>query len=272
MNKYLILEFKNAGLFKKNRDTKDKSFDMFGRKERKEMQEYIEPITVFQVSNMIHVLFGERPVPINREVLSSSIPYLFEKALQSYIKIDSYKDSKGNFQSEKIQTKKAVGNSWSPVSYMYWERVSKLLDEDLYKYFIATLNEVFKINVIDKNFSEIKRMIKQTDSVVLTDLFNLLKKKGCTSLYEFVYNDILSDVNKNPKIQFTVVTGLDKIIRLNGQIVIPVNDDDINKIKQNKGCATILDGGIVYIKGIKSENVVSTDGFTQVKDISLKTK
>ena len=48
MNKYLELSFQNAGLILRG-------------------NRFVEPITIFQISNVIHVLFGERPVPtLNR--------------------------------------------------------------------------------------------------------------------------------------------------------------------------------------------------------------
>ena len=50
MNKYLELSFENAGLI-----ISDNSRNVSNR--------FVEPITIFQVSNVIHNLFGERTVP-----------------------------------------------------------------------------------------------------------------------------------------------------------------------------------------------------------------
>ena len=44
--------------------------------------------------------------------------------------------------------------------------------------------------------------------------------------------------------------------------------EDIQKIKSSKGCATLLDGGAVFIKGLK--NNVSVEGYTRVSDISME--
>jgi hypothetical protein len=90
VNKFLFLEFKNAGFFKKHKRTKDKIFDLSSTRNRKDEEEFEEPITYFQVSNILHVLFGERPVPSIRESLYSRNEYLVQKSLNSYIKINSY--------------------------------------------------------------------------------------------------------------------------------------------------------------------------------------
>ncbi len=272
MNDFLILEFRNAGLFRKHRNTKDKMFDIYGRKERKDETEFIEPITVHQISNMLHVLFGERPKPINRDTVYNNITYLYNKALESYLRIDTYKDSKGKFQSETIQTKKSIGNAWSTQSFVYWKRVNNLLGDDLYKIFIDTISDTYKIDVTKTSFNKVKSLILTHPDKRIDDLFDLLKRNNKKPIFDSVYGEGTepTSINKNNKTQLTVLTGLDKIIRLSGQIIVPVSSEDIEKIKNNKGCATILDNGLVYIKAIKSGNVITIDGFTPVKEISLE--
>jgi hypothetical protein len=61
---------------------------------------------------------------------------------------------------------------------------------------------------------------------------------------------------------------IDTKINLSGSIIVPVNDEDIEKIRNSKGCATLLDGGAVFIKGLK--NNVSVEGYTKVGDISME--
>jgi len=272
MTKFLVLDFRNAGLFRKHRNTKDKMFDMYGRKERKGETEFIEPITVHQVSNMLHVLFGERPKPVNRDTVYNNIPYLYNKALESYLKIDTYKDVKGKFQSETIQTKKSIGNSWSTQSYVYWKRVNNLLGDDLYKIFINTISEVYCVNIEETSFNKVKELILTNPNKKIDELFELLKSNNKKPIFDFIYGKGTepTNINKNNRTQLTVLTGLDKIIRLSGQLIVPVSDEDIEKIKMNKGCATILDNGLVSINSIKSGNIISIEGFTPIKEISLE--
>jgi len=273
MQKYLILEFRNAGLFRKHRNTRDKMFDLFDKKDRKDEPEFVEPITVYQISNMLHVLFGERPKPINRETCYDSLSYIFDKALNSYIKIDSYKDKKDKFASEKIQLKKSVWNSWAKQSYMNWSRVKKLLEEqELIDKLINTLSDVFNCSIEEIPFDKVVEMLLNKDDERIKDLFVFLNKKGKKPLYDSIYGNESEklSINANNRTQITVVSGLDSIIRLKGQILVPVSDDDIEKIRQNKGCATILDGGLVYIKSIESSYSINTQGFKEVKQISLE--
>ena len=139
MSKYLELHFRDAGLFRKHEDCRDIMFNMAGREKRKSVTEFIEPITVHQISNMLHVLFGERPKPINRETEYNKIDYIFEKALASYLLIETYKTPNGEYYKETIQTKKSVHNAWNTVSYMNWQRVKRLLGNDFYSLLILTL-------------------------------------------------------------------------------------------------------------------------------------
>lgn len=270
-NKYLILGFKNAGLFRKHRNTKDKMFDMGERKERKDEPEFKEPITVHQISNMLHVLFGERPKPINRVTLYPNVPYLFEKAQNSYIRIDSYKNDKGKFHSETIQTKKSVGNAWNTQTYLSWERTRKLLGDELFDMFVKTIKEVYGFD-IDTPLEKVKPIILDNPDGRVDAMFKLMKENKKKPIYDAIYGDSAtsSSINMNPNTQLTVLTGLDSIIRLSGEIVVPVTDEDLKKIGENKGCATLLDGGLVYIKGKKSSNIINVDDFVPVHEISLE--
>ena len=92
MNNFLILKFRNAGLFRKHFNTKDKIWDIDGSRDRKDEPEFVEPITVHQVSNMLHVLFGERPKSTVRKSAYDRLEYYFDKASDSYIKITTMKN------------------------------------------------------------------------------------------------------------------------------------------------------------------------------------
>ncbi len=48
--------------------TNDFIFDLNGKRQRRDTLFYKEPVTVHQVSNVLHVLFGERPKPSIREL------------------------------------------------------------------------------------------------------------------------------------------------------------------------------------------------------------
>jgi hypothetical protein len=272
MDKFLILDFKGAGLFRKHRNTKDKMFNMSQRSERKEALEFIEPITSQQITNLLHILFGKRPKPMNRYSIQELDEYLVEKAKQSFLKITSYKNEKEKYHAETIKINKAVHNAWNPVSYMYWKRVEDLLGKELYNEFIGVLYEVFKLTPTDTSFCKMKEIIKKTQDERLKDIFIKLNSKGKKPLFDSIFGDGTepSNINKNHRTKLTVTSGVDKIIRLDGSILVPVSDDDLDIIRKNKGCATILDGGLVTIKSVKNANFVNTEGYTLVGEISLE--
>ena len=57
-----------------------------------------------------------------------------------------------------------------------------------------------------------------------------------------------------------------------GKIYIPINEDDIEKIQNGPGTATILDGGLVRIEGILNEEDLPDDIGRKVGEISTKQK
>lgn len=272
MSKFLILEFRDAGLFRKHRNTKDKMFDLGERMERNEALEFIEPITSQHITNLLHILFGKRPKPMNRYSIQELDEYLVNKAKQSFLQITTYKNDKDKFFTESTKLNKAVYNAWNPVSYMNWNRVEKLLGEDLYKEFIWVLYECYKMMPNDISFNKMKDMIKNTKDERLDAIFAKLNSNGKKPLWDsiFIVGTSNTSINMNARTKLTVTSGVDKVIKLDGKILVPINDDDIEIIRKNKGCATILDGGVVTIKSVKSANVVNTEGFTLVGDISLE--
>ncbi len=365
MQKFIILEFTNAGFFKKNKGTKDFVFDRKGKVNRKrkriDLQCYKEPITVYQISNVIHVLFGERPTPSLKEVAFGKIDYYFDKAMQSYLRINSYTRFNKNLNSDEyisefMQTKKVVNDAWSTVDFVYWERIRKTLGEELYDEFKSLLSDLFEVSDITKTytFMELREKIlsgNMMSKAIKLELFFeklILNKKTPLSVYfkfmnwdsvrktldEELYNEFKSlmsdifevsditekytfmqlreqvisrnmmdegtkldlffdklklnkksalvayfksdarksEINKASDIKVTVNMGTEKITKLSGDIIVPVTDEDIIKINNHKGFATILDGGLVFIKGIFTENrLPNLETYRKVSDISVET-
>lgn len=271
MSKFLILDFKNAGLFRTNRDTKDKIIINDGKVcrkyERSIEDEFDEPITVHQISNLLHVLFGERPVPKNKPVCYNMIDHYFKMASNSFLKINNFTDGKGNFISEKIRLNKS---SWDAKgeTKMNWELTRRLLDEH-YEIFVGMVKEVFNHTSKTITFNELCDLIKKSKDGRVGVVFDFLKSKGKSSFYDYVFKDDKSAVSANGRIRLTLLNGIDKKNVFGGSIIVPVNDDDIIKLKNSKGCATLLDGGAVFIKGVKY-NGIDTYGYVPVKEISLE--
>jgi hypothetical protein len=273
MRKYLMLGFSNASLIRWHRGTKDKISDPIGlgnKVERRIETEFVEPITAQQISGMLHVLFGERPKPMNRKTVYKRMEYLYEKAGECYLKFDNYTDADGRFQTEVFQTNKSSWNSWQTTSFMNWNRVHKLLEDEYYTLFINMVKEVFNHTPETITFVEIAKLLKDNGDQRVVDVFKILNSNGKTPLYMWISGEGTqkSDINKNGRTQLTIIKGIDTKINLSGSIIVPVNDEDIQKIRNAKGCATLLDGGAVFIKGLK--NNVNAYGYTRVGDISME--
>jgi hypothetical protein len=219
---------------------------------------------------MLHVLFGERPKPMNRKTVYERMDYLYEKAGECYIKFDNFTDSDGKFQTEVFQTNKSSWNSWQTTSFMNWNRVYNLLEDEYYTLFLDMVKEVFNHTPETITFVGIAKLLKANDDQRVVEVFEILNANGKTPLYSWIYGEGTqkSEINKNIRTQITVIKGVDTKINLSGSIVVPVNDEDIEKIRNSKGCATLLDGGAVFIKGLK--NNINTEGYTRVGDISME--
>jgi hypothetical protein len=273
MNKYLMLEFNGASLIRCHNGTKDRIFDPLAldkNVKRSIENEFVEAITAQQISNILHVLFGERPKPMNRKTLYDRMDYLYDKAKECYIRYNNFVDSDGKFQSETFQTNKAVWNSWQTTSYMNWNRVHQLLEDDLYEMFLDMIKDVFGHTPETITFANMAEMLKVSTDSRVTEAFEILKKNKKTPLYSWIFGkpSEKTTINANARTQLTIIKGVDTKINLSGSIIVPVNDEDIEKVGKNKGCATLLDGGAVFIKGVK--NNVSVEGYTKVGDISME--
>ena len=74
--------------------------------------------------------------------------------------------------------------------------------------------------------------------------------------------------SKEKHTALNINNGVENVILLRGEILVPVSEEDIERLKENKGCATILDGGLVWIEGIVNSDHLSIDGFEKVSEIS----
>lgn len=296
---YLKLKFENATIFPKpekgnkylnqfkNTDKslkvgKFKSEDII-RFDREDIPFYREYITINHISNVIHVLFGERPVPKNRTTIYSLIDKYFIKAQESYLRINTDKLDNDNYISEFIQTRKPFHDSWNPNLYINWLIIEKYLGDTLYNEFIVILKLYkidYQINLSD-SLENIRIIFKDNrDDVIIVDFIDNLRKNKKTPMINYLILDktgkYLNQFSMSKEINSTVNNGISKCVILSGDIIIPVDKKDIEIIKNNKGCATILDGGIVSISNIIyqhnfNENRLLEEGYRRVSEISTET-
>lgn len=263
-NNFLILGFKNAKQFKPKK-YKDKVVDLNGVRDRDESYFFEEPITKFQVSNLLHVIFGERPSPSLRETLIPRIEYFFKKAENSYLRLDSLKikNKKGeeNFIYETMQTRKALWNSWNPNVIVYWEKIYNVLTDEEIKTLEELFNSEFKIKPKEKPLKYWVNYLREINNEKIKNFF--LNLKGKKYIYNYIFFDG-TDIQQT--IKRTVLFGKEPVTKHHGEIIIPINNDDLKKI--SKSTATILDGGFVWIKGIYNENQIDWEGFKKMTEIN----
>lgn len=287
-NKYLVLEFRNAKLFRNNKFSKDYVFDKNISKgyrkridkEKSDLQ-FVEPITVHQISNMIHVLFNERPVPSHRDCLYDKVDHLFEKAKSSYLKytdrnggmpFTEYLDSKGgkHLVTEVMTVNKAVDDCWKKNPQINWHIIRDYLgDQDNIDWFFGEVIDLLGVNPLGHSVEDVRSALLTKD---LTKMFTKLRSIGRGGLAAYITDtknapDVASKTNRS---RIMVNTAIEKVTKYNGEIIIPVNEEDIAKLRESKGCATILDGGVVTIVGIKEAHEITVDDFIKVGDISTE--
>jgi hypothetical protein len=273
MNKYLELSFKNAGLIitdnKTNggKQTKDKlPYSLNYDNSRNVSDRFDEPITIYQISNVIHKLFGERPVPTFRYSKIPIIEYLYNKALESYLKIDNVLDQNGNFIKETFMTNKGVYNAYSPTFTIDWFKIKRMLNDDAYVDFLSLIKDLY--NEIPQSFNDLVDMIKN-DENNYNKVIKFFSDRKLT-IFTYIFKNQGNSINKIPSIQRTINYGKDYISIFKGNIYIPINEDDIEKIKNGPGTSTILDGGLVKIEGILNEEDLPDDMGIKVSEISTK--
>jgi hypothetical protein len=284
-NRYIKLSFTNGKLFQKSNKTKDfviniglttkGELTLKGSKRADEtLTSFKEPITVHQISNMLHTLVGERPVPSFRYVFYDKDESIFNLALNSYIKISSpkIKIMKGDmeietFIPETVKLGKSPYNSWAKPSTIHWFKIKKYMGDD-FNGFVDVLTEVLGYDPTKQKFVELANLkSKLGDSI--NPVIEYLTPKKKTPIINFLTKSDFdySEITKSTVLGETVTAGVDVAFFLDGEILVPYNDDFANKIiKPN---TNILDGGYVEIVGIFDEyELYDVDDYVAVSTIS----
>lgn len=271
--KYLIINFKNAKLFPFDWNGKDFISDLSIRNKRQTQLMYEQPITVHQISNMLHKMMGERPVPSFRYVGYKKQNDIFELARNAYLKIDSIKKYNKNkkrdeFIKETMQVKKSAHNGWNKQPNIFWKKIQIMMG-DCFDEFIKKFSEILGYDVLLKPFMSYQLSAK--DKSEYNELVEWLQKNNKTPIANFLTKDKfnVSEITINIKIGETTVRGVSNINILFGTIIIPMSNKQLKRIVYNT--ATILDGGFVIIKEILWEedmNDEMLDDFLKVSEIS----
>jgi len=281
---FLRLKFRNAKLFRRHAKSKDKSFQLidypkldYKSLNRNALKEYVEPITKYQISNMLHVLLGERPVPKNRPVPYSTLNYIDELASNSFIKLCDIKrynktQKKWVTYNEGINDKRALYDSWPKKPYEYtWRTIylrcnNKELNPNRFEEVQAEFSKVIGYDVSKKKFRKVVKDIRKIDRSRLERLFKFLKKEKMTSIWKHIIDDA-PITTYDGRVSITINKGMTNFQNYYGEILIPLDEQLIHKFKQSSGSATLLDGGYVYIDGILEDNEINLEYFDEFKKI-----
>jgi hypothetical protein len=285
-DKYIKLKFCNAKLFTKNIKTKDfvakidlnskgKLIFTHSKRADEKLSSFKESITVHQISNVLHTLIGERPIPSFRKTFYKRNEDVFNLALASFIKIDSPTikvKRKGEdfieFIPEFIKVDKSAWNSWNKPKNIHWFKIKKYMDQHFDK-FVELMNQALGYNVLLKPFECLAGLSNTGEDLSIVIDFLLENKK--TPIINFLNNDEpdRSEIVKNSILGETISSGIDNANFLSGEIIVPYNEDFVNKIIKN--ATNILDGGYIEIVGVfYADELENIDEFKPVREISTE--
>jgi hypothetical protein len=282
-NKVIKIEFRNAKLFVKDTKTKDFVLTTGGeymkRKDRPNTN-FVEPITVNQVSNMLHVMLGERPVPSFRYVPYSKVDEIFDIANNGYLKITTPTQTVErddvtitNFMPEITTLNKAVWDSFSKPPSIEWFKVEKYFGDELFNEFIKLFKKLIGYNPQDKPFIYYQNKLPSYNDISPVVEFLLKhKKKPILNFLTKGGTFDFSEITKSGRIGETVIKGVTDAYFLSGIIYITVPEEMLDRFQFNT--ANILDGGLATITKIFDEDDFfesDTLGFTRIKNISTQT-
>lgn len=296
--KYLLLKFEGAKLFRTDGGTKDliidysidrlKSGSLRNCKTREPESDsnFEEAITPLQLSNVLHVLFGERPSPSKRKTSIPVIREYYDMAERSYIKIGTPKRhnkklDRDDFLTEFVQTNKIPGltsDSWRKDSLPTWDILKKICDHrgpEEFDWIVRRLSEVLGTDVSRITYLiDVIKLCSESSNEFFSKNGELHKRNAP------VYYACTGSIAELTKIKnltaLTNVRGIDAIPVLRGDIVVPIENHQVDRMQKNgKGSATILDGGLVWIDRVVDETDMiesMLDGFTELSKINKNLK
>jgi hypothetical protein len=283
--KALLIKFTNAGIFPGTRRSSDKMYDLDGKTKRKDAPVMQIPPGKFDwrhVSNVLHVLMGERPVPTIRKTLLKPDVSIQEASKKARVVIDTPSNERGYEGGEMMTARKTVKDAWQTarISYffggapvqikgglLYWARLERLLGEALLNDFINTVKSITGESNVTRNISAHRAIeilhdnydLSQTQAfcqtcikAMRTALVNIIDPKANKESITF-HTGVGSKLNIH-----MVNSGPENITKISGTIFVPVNEELLSRLSKGCGTATILEGGLAYIEGIEewSENLV----------------
>jgi hypothetical protein len=287
--KYLHLKFENCGLVSGKRKMKMGKWESssphltkMGEITQSDIDtqnygnDFSNPIPYTLLSNVLHVLCGEIPIPTKRKTTFSEKYKRNEEldkiALNSYIRydnqdieVDDYNlpkqkefisSNKWHWNSEypnKTTFKLADGTTKIGNGYYSWN-IFKRHCGDTFNEKVEILNNIIGMNSLKLTFDElVYELSKYWDS---TD-FSIYEKKFPKSWYNVLFtknNNNNSTTYPQSRTPILTNNGEAFITYINGEIICPIENDEIIDaiINNGNGSATLLEHGIVYVNAIEN--------------------
>jgi len=281
--KALIVRFKNAQIFFDPRRSSDKMIsgkNKVPRNKAPRINVSEGSLDRRHVSNLLHVLAGERPVPTLRESCMKRDEAIFDMASKAMVRVNE------TTTRETKTVRKAVKDSWNTVTLfyhlngkdikvkgglIYHARLRRYLGESLYNLFLQTLQDISGCKDPQLDFSaqeaiEYLNSHSQYDKRVIK-LITECKKQGRATIANFLEPDgnvasITIHQGSGCKLNTLVVNaGIEKIRSLTGTIYVPIESDEaLQRFRKAGGVATFLEGGFAYIAGTAEWSEDLVDG------------
>jgi hypothetical protein len=268
-------------------ETKDKIVDIEGIKDRTEFFEVnVDTFYYKHVANLIRVLFGERPVPSFRKVHDIFVGdnSFEEKAKKSRVKIETEIFPIDEYHADPYFLDETFTANRAFESYGKHYTSYTLDNEDVFVKGGTITKDRLRIylgNLIDdydllikslggaittKNEIELLNKNKENEKVVefckkcvenklklFTNIINNKQDKGAPK--KQIAFDIHSRRNQNNMLNLLFVSkSVERIKRVSGVIYIPIEDNEIEKIRNGTGVATFLEGGLATVEDIVDWN------------------
>jgi hypothetical protein len=288
----LYIQIENAKIFPNHRYSKDYVYDARSQalprsKHGKALEPYynipVNRLIVPHVANLLRVLCGQRPVPSLRKTKLTGDPFYDDLAQKCRTIMNNPIDKFGEYYKEVLKSNKSHYQSWknTTIDYyldnryfpvkggmIYWARLKRILDEDLFNQFVNLTNELLNrddcissisaqeaIELLNKNKTE-SIVINFCNSLVQskqTSLSNIIlntptTKNGVTT---YASNSITFHTQIKKLNALMVSSYPDKIQKINATIIVPIDDTTLNLIQNGPGTATFLDGGLAYLNGLE---------------------
>lgn len=306
MEKALILRFRDARVWcgdnkkdKNNDKTKDKYF--YNIQKIRAGYEYEKISYSFSrvplgtlhyctISNALHVLAGERPVPHRysshnfmklRQNYYHTISYIEDLAKRSYVNIDT--PIVGNGYTKEISAvRKAIDNCYEPFSCTIkvgskdvvlsgavpdWHTIASHLScNGLFTELHSILNELCGGECLNESFISMMEKFGEHPRI---KKFSEKCKENKRSVFHYLIcpEKYISQGKSKPdprnfvvhsghekdnglKVARLVVRGIKYAHVLSGRIVVPVTNELIKKISNGPGFSTLLEGGTAHIENI----------------------